>query len=155
MKHYVLCLVDTDDQAQEITRKVISAGFDEKEIFVLTSDGRDSENSADRRKEEPGLFQEGAGLLAASGSTMIGGTGSLVGAGKMTAAADRSEHGVEEGSAGAFLGGLGLSEAAGREYLKRLSDGGTLVAVQMEDRKMVAVARKIFEEAHAQEILEH
>jgi hypothetical protein len=155
MKHFVLCLVDTDDQAQEITRKVTSAGFNEKEIFILTSDGRDSENSADRRKEEPELFQEGAGLLAASGSTMIGGTGSLVGAGKMVDAAGSSEQGVEEGSAGAFLAGLDLSEAAGREYLKRLSDGGTLVAVQMEDPKMAAVARKIFEEVHAQEILEH
>jgi hypothetical protein len=155
MKHFVLCLVDTDDQAQEITRKVISAGFGEKEIFVLTSDGSDAGNSADARKEEPGLLQEGAGLLAASGSTMVGGTGSLVGAGKMVDAAGSSEHGVEEGSAGAFLAGLDLSEAAGREYLKRLSDGGTLVAVQINDRKMAAVARKIFEEAHAQEILEH
>ena len=68
MKHFVLCLVDTDDQAQEITRKVISAGFGDKEIFVLTSEGSDEENSADPRKEEPGLLQEGAGLLAASGS---------------------------------------------------------------------------------------
>jgi hypothetical protein len=155
MKHYVLCLVDTDDQAQEITRRVIDAGFGEKEIFVLTSDGRDSGDSLDRRKEEPSLFQEGAGLLAASGSTMIGGTGSLVGAGKMMDATARSEQGVEEGSAAAFLGGLGLSEGAGQEYLKRLSDGGTLVAVHIDDRKMSAVARKIFEEAHAQEILEH
>ena len=154
MKHFVLCLVDTDDQAQEITRKVISAGFGEKEIFVLTSDGSDAGNSADRRKEEPGLLHEGAGLLAASGSTMVGGTGSLVGAGKMVDAAGSSEHGVEEGSAGAFLAGLDLSEAAGREYLKRVSDGGTLVALQVDDRKMAPVARKIFEEAHAQEILE-
>jgi len=154
MKHFVLCLVDTDDQAQEITRKVISAGFGEKEIFVLTSEGSDAENSVDGRKEEPGLLQEGAGLLAASGSTMVGGTGSLVGAGKMVDAAGSSEHGVEEGTAGAFLAGLDLSEAAGREYLKRVSDGGTLVALQVDDRKMAPVARKIFEEAHAQEILE-
>jgi hypothetical protein len=154
MKHFVLCLVDTDDQAQEITRKVISAGFGEKKIFVLTSDS-DAENSVDRRKEEPGLLQEGAGLLAASGSTMVGGTGSLVGAGKMVDAAGSSEHGVEAGSAGAFLAGLDLSEAEGREYLKRVSDGGTLVALQIDDRKMAPVARKIFEEAHAQEILEH
>lgn len=154
MKHFVLCLVDTDDQAQEITRKVISAGFGEKKIFVLTSDS-DAENSVDRRKEEPGLLQEGAGLLAASGSTMVGGTGSLVGAGKMVDAAGSSEHGVEAGSAGAFLAGLDLSEAEGREYLKRVSDGGTLVALKIDDRKMAPVARKIFEETHAQEILEH
>jgi hypothetical protein len=35
MKHYVLCLVDTDDAAQDITQRVINAGFGEEEIFVL------------------------------------------------------------------------------------------------------------------------
>jgi hypothetical protein len=45
MKHYVLCLVDTDDEAQEITRRVINAGFGKEEIFVLSSDRKDSTNS--------------------------------------------------------------------------------------------------------------
>ena len=154
MKHYVLCLVDTDDEAQEITRRVINAGFGKEEIFVLSSDRKDLTNSAERRNEEPGLFQEGVGLLAASGSTMIGGTGSFVGAGKMMDAASRGELAVEEGNAAAFLSGLGLSEAAEQEYLKRLSDGGSLVAVQIGDRKLAAAARTIFEEAHAEEISE-
>jgi hypothetical protein len=154
MKHYVLCLVDTDDEAQEITRRIINAGFGKEEIFVLSSDRKDSTNSADRRKEEPSLFHEGVGLLAASGSTMIGGTGSFVGAGKMMDAASRGELAVEEGNAAAFLSGLGLSEAAKREYLKRLSDGGSLVAVQIGDRKLAAAARTIFEEAHVEEISE-
>jgi hypothetical protein len=154
MKHYVLCLVDTDDAAQKITERVIDAGFGKEEIFVLTSDRRNSENSPDRREEEPGLFHEGVGLLAASGATMVGGTGNFMGAGQMMDAAGRGEFGVEEGNAAAFLGGLGLSEAAGREYLKRLADGGILVAVQIKDPKMGAVAREIFEETAPQEISE-
>jgi hypothetical protein len=154
MKHYVLCLVDTDDEAQEITRRVVNAGFGKEEIFVLSSDRMDSNNSTDRRKEEPGVFNEGVGLLAASGSTMVGGTGSFVGVGKMMDAAGRDELAVEEGNAAAFLAGLGLSEAAEREYLKRLSGGASLVAVQIDDRKLVAAARTIFEEAHAEEISE-
>ena len=153
MKHYVLCLVDTDGEAQEITRRVINAGFGKEGIFVLNSDRKDSTNAADR-KEEPGLFHEGVGLLAASGSTMIGGTGSFVGAGKMMDAAGRGELAVEEGNAATFLSGLGLSESAEREYLKRLSDGGSLVAVQIGDQKLAAAARRIFEEAHAEEISE-
>jgi hypothetical protein len=154
MKHYVLCLVDTDEAAQEISRRVIKAGFAKEEIFVLSSDRRSSENAVDRREEEPGFFQEGVGLLAASGATMVGGTGNFMGVGKMMDAAGRGELGVEEGNSATFLGGLGLSEAAGREYLKRLSDGGTLIAVQFDDQKMAAIAGKIFEEAHAQEISE-
>jgi Heat induced stress protein YflT len=154
MKHYVLCLVDTDDAAQETTQRVIKAGFGKEEIFVFTSDRRNSENSAERREEDAGLFHEGVGLLAASGATMVGGTGNFMGAGKMMDAAGRGEFGGEEGNAAAFLGGLGLSEAAGREYLKRLADGGTLVAVQIDDQKMAEVARKIFEETDSQEISE-
>lgn len=153
MKHYVLCLLDTDDAAQEITQRVINAGFGKEEIFVLSSHRRNLENSG-RREEEPGLFQEGVGLLAASGATMVGGTGNIMGAGRMMEAASRGELDVEEGNAVAFLGRLGLSEAAGREYLARLADGGTLLAVQIEDQRMAAIARKIFEEAHAQEISE-
>ncbi len=76
-----------------------------------------------------------------------------MGAGKMMDAAGRDEPGVGEGNAIAFLGALGLSETAEAEYLKRLADG-TLVAVQIHDQKMAAIARKIFEEAHAQEISE-
>jgi predicted O-methyltransferase YrrM len=154
MKHYVLCLLDTDEAAQEITQRVSNAGFAKEEIFVLSSDRKNSENSADRREEEPGLFHEGVGLLAASGATMVGGTGNLMGASKMMDAAGCDEPGVGEGNAIAFLGALGLSETAEAEYLKRLADGGTLVAVEIDDQKMAAIARKIFEEAHAQEISE-
>jgi hypothetical protein len=153
MKHYILCLVDTDEAAQEITQSVIKAGFAKEEIFVLSSDRRNPENSADRREEEPGLFHEGVGLFAGSGATMVGGAGNMMGAGKMMDAAGSGELEVDEGDA-TFLGGLGLSEVAGREYRKRLADGGTLVGVQIDHQKMAAVARKIFEEAHGQEISE-
>jgi hypothetical protein len=154
MKHYVLCLVDTDEAAQEISQRVINAGFAKEEIFVLSSDRRNAENSADRREEELGLFHEGVGLLAAGGATMVGGTGNFIGAGKMMDAGGRGELGVEEGSAVAFLRGLGLTETAEREYLKRLADGGTLIAVEIADRQMATIAQKIFEETHAQEISE-
>ena len=63
MKHYVLCLVDTDEAAQEITQKVINAGFAKEEIFVLSSDRRNPENSADRREEEPGLVPRGSWVI--------------------------------------------------------------------------------------------
>lgn len=154
MKHYVLCLVDTDEVAQEITQEVINAGFGKEEIFVLSSDRGNPENSADPGETEPGLLHEGVGVLAGSGAAMVGAAGNFMGAGSMMAAAGRGELGVEEGNAVAFLGGLGLSEAVEREYLKRLADGGTLVAVQIVDQKMAVVARKILEEAHAQEISE-
>jgi hypothetical protein len=65
----------------------------------------------------------------------------------------RANFGLEERDATAFLGSLGMSEVAGREYLKKLAAGGTLIAVQA-DKKMATIVRKIFEEAHGEEISE-
>jgi hypothetical protein len=66
----------------------------------------------------------------------------------------RAGLGVEERDAAAFLGGLGLSEVAGREYQKKLAGGGTLIAVQVDDQMMAASVRRIFEEVHGEEISE-
>ena len=60
MRHYVLCLVDTDEAAQEITRRVAGAGFAKEEIYVLTSAGENG------KAGERGSLNEGVGLWPAS-----------------------------------------------------------------------------------------
>jgi hypothetical protein len=146
MKHYVFCLVDTDEAAQEITQRVISAGFAKEEIFVLTS-GRG-------KAGERGSLNEGIGLLAGIGPAVGGGAGHFMGAGRIMDASDSGEIGVEEGGAAAFLGRFGLSEAAARQYQTKLAEGGILIAVQVDEQKKATVARKIFEDAQGQEISE-
>jgi hypothetical protein len=154
MKHYVLCLTDADEVVQEITQRITDAGFAKEEIFIFTSDRGNSEESDERREEGSGLFNEGFGLLAGVGPAVAGGTGSFMGAGKIVDAADHADIGVEKGDAAAFLANFGLSESAGREYQKKLAEGGTLIAVLVDDQKTATVARKIFEENHGQEISE-
>ena len=152
MKHYVLCLVDTDDAAQEVTEKVASAGIAKEELFVFASGRGNADDSAGQRDAKAGKrrsLNEGTGPLAG-----IGGGGLFMGAGGTMDASDSGEIGVEEGEAAAFLGRFGLSKLTARQYQNRLAEGGTLIAVQVDEQKTATVARKIFEESHGQEISE-
>jgi len=157
MKHYVLCLVDTDEAAQEVTEKVAGAGFAKEELFVLTAGRGNADDSPGQREAKTrgrGSLSEGTELLAGIGPVVIGGGGHFMGAGRTMDASDSGEIGVEEGEAAAFLGRFGLSEVTARQYQNRLAEGGTLIAVQVDEQKTATVARKIFEESHGQEISE-
>jgi hypothetical protein len=100
------------------------------------------------------LFREGVGLMAGIGPAIVGGAGNFMGAGKIMNVGDGADIGVEQGNAVAFLSHFGLPESAGREYQSKLAEGGTLVAVLVEDQKMATSVRTIFEENHGQEISE-
>jgi Heat induced stress protein YflT len=150
MKHYVICLADTDEVAQEVIGKCSDAGFAKEEIFVLSSSG-ENEEAGDREVEDGSRRQsldDQIGLLSGIGPTVVGGAGHFMGTGSMEAL-DRNEGG-EEGS----LGHLGLSEGAAREYQSKMAEGGILIAVQIERKELAGTARGIFEEAHCQEISE-
>jgi hypothetical protein len=157
MKHYVLGLVDTDEAAQEITQRITGGGFAKEEIYVLTSARENSPDLRGHREAgagERGSLSEGVGLLAGIGPAVVGGAGHFMGTGRIMDASGSGEIGVEEGVASAFLGRFGLSEAAARKYHTKLAEGGILIAVQVDKQKTARVARKIFEEAHCQEISE-
>jgi hypothetical protein len=151
MKHYVLCLVDTDEAAQEITQRVTGASFAKEEIYVLTSARENAPDLRGHREAgagERGSLSEGVGLLAGIGPAVVGGTGHFMGTGRIMDASGSGEIGVDEGGAAAFLGRFGLSEAKTRKYQTKLAEGGILIAVQFDKQKTATVARKIFEEAH-------
>jgi hypothetical protein len=155
MKHYLLCLVDTDEAAQEVTEKVTSLGFAKEEIFVFSSPGEnveepDGQTEAADREGEP--FGERIELLTGIGPTVVGGAGHFIGTGPTLDASDSGQAGHREATA--FLGRFGLSEDAARVYQNRLEEGGVLIAVRVDQQKAVSVARRIFEEAHGQEISE-
>jgi hypothetical protein len=70
MKHYVLCLVDTDEAAQGITQKVAGAGFAKEEIYVLTSARENAHDLRGHREVgagKRGSLSEGVGLFAGIG----------------------------------------------------------------------------------------
>jgi hypothetical protein len=149
MRHYVLCLADADEDAQEVTRSVTDAGFTKEAIYVLTS-ARENGKAGER-----GSLNKGVGLLAGIGPAVVGGAGHFVGTGRIKDASSSSgEIGAEEGAAAAFLGRFGLAGPMSRQYQKKLAEGGILIAVQVGKQKTAAVVRKIFEDARCQEIAE-
>jgi hypothetical protein len=151
MKHHVLCLMDTDNVAQEVIQRVTSAGSGKEDIFVLTADRPDSEGSAEKRQS---ASRQGRAVLPGIGPAVVGGAGHFLRAGRFIDAPGGADLEAEERDAAAFLEGLGLSEVAGREYQKKLAGGGTLIAVQVDDQMMASTVRKIFEEIHGEEISE-
>jgi hypothetical protein len=72
MKHHVLCLVDTDDVAQEVIQSVTSAGSGKEDVFLLTVDRPDSEGS-DHKEESQLPPRRGGGLSAGIGPAVVGG----------------------------------------------------------------------------------
>jgi hypothetical protein len=155
MKHYVLCLTDGDEVVQQIAEKITEAGFGREKIFIFTPDRENPENTGQGGEEDSGLFREGVGLMAGIGPAIVGGAGNFMGAGKIMNVADRADNiGAEPANAAAFLAHFDLSESAAREYQSKLAEGGTLVAVLVEDQKMATSVRTIFEENHGQEISE-
>lgn len=153
MKHHVLCLVDTDDVAQEVIQSITSAGSGKEDVFLLTVDRPDSEGSDHKEVSQLPPRRDG-GLLAGIGPAVVGGASHFMSTDGIMDVPGRANLGLEERDATAFLGSLGLSEVAGREYLKKLAEGGTLIAVQADNQKMATIVRKIFEEAHGEEISE-
>ncbi len=155
MKHYLLCLVDTDEAAQKVTEKVTNLGFAKEEIFVFSSPGQSEEvpdGQAEVADREGGPFGEGIEVLTGIGPTAVGGSGHFIGTGPTLDASDSGQAGHRE--AAAFFSRLGLSENAARLYQNRLAEGGVLIAVQVDQKKPASLARGIFEEAHGQEISE-
>jgi len=152
MKH-VISLADTDEGAQEVTRKLIEAGFAKEEIFVLSSGPENGGASSGPSEGEPS--NEGTGLLAGIGPTIVGGTRRFMdSADRLMDPSSQAEMGGEKGNAEAFLDRFGVPEGLAQEYQEKLTGGGTLVAVRVHQQERVAVARKIFEEAHCQQISE-
>jgi hypothetical protein len=84
MKHYVLSLVETDAQAQEIIRRLTRAGVSREDISILNSrQGTADDFTGHKQTEEEGQWSgsEGGGLFTGIGPALIGAAGPFVAAG--------------------------------------------------------------------------
>jgi Heat induced stress protein YflT len=146
MKHHVLCLADADEHAQEIIRRLTSAGFSRQDISILNSREGAADEFADRKKARTGERDFGVqvGLLTCVGPALIGGTGHFMGVGKR----------VEGDEISGVLVRLGLAEDAAQHYENKVAEGGILISARADKKEAAKVARKVFEESHGQEISE-
>ena len=163
MKRSVLCLVDTETQADAIVGKLRSAGFSDNDISVLFPDKGSTRDFAHKKETK---MPEGAtvgagtggvvggtiGLLAGIGALAIPGLGPFIAAGPIMAALSGGAIGAGVGGLAGALVGLGIPEYEAKRYEGKVKEGGILISVHSEGNDETSRAKDIFKEEGAHDI---
>jgi uncharacterized protein (TIGR02271 family) len=163
MKRSVLCLVDTEDQAEAIVERLKSAGFSDSDISVLFPDKgstRDFAHKKETKMPEGATIGAGTGgavggtigLLAGIGALAIPGLGPFIAAGPIMAALSGGAIGAGVGGLAGALVGLGIPEYEAKRYEGKVKEGGILISVHSENNDEANRAKHIFKEAGAHDI---
>jgi hypothetical protein len=163
MKRSVLCLVDTEIQADAIVEKLRDAGFSENDISVLFPDQGSTRDFAHKKETKMpegatvGVTAGGAiggtiGLLAGIGALAIPGLGPFIAAGPIIAALSGGAIGAGVGGLTGALIGLGIPEYEAKRYEGKLKEGGILISVHSENNEETSSAKGIFEKEGAHDI---
>ena len=157
MKHYVLSLVETDEQAQDIIRRLTRAGVSREDISILNSrQGSTDDFSGHKltKEERQWSGNAGTGLLTGIGPALLGAASPFLATGGMMNTFDVEEAAMKDGGVAGILVRFGLSEDVAQRYERKLMEGGILISVHADKKEMLTVVRKTLEEAHGQEISE-
>ena len=163
MTKAVFCIAQNIDQAEIIVNSLHMAGFSTNDISVMFPDKSTSKDFAHEKhtKAPEGAAIGGSvglgtgavlGLLAGIGALAIPGVGPLIAAGPIMAALSGSAVGaVTIGLAGALIG-LGIPEYEAKRYEGKIKGGSALISVHTDSSEECNKAKKIFEQAHAEDI---
>jgi len=161
--------------AQEAVRSLEAAGIAHNDINIIASnadnwyssdrkpgkdtfpdrdlDGKDDRAEAAGAGAGVGAAVGGtAGLLAGLGLMAIPGVGPFIAAGPIVAALSGAAVGAAVGGVAGGLIGLGIPEFEAKRYEGKVKAGNILLSVHTENGDEIARAKKIFEEAGAQDI---
>ena len=163
MAQAVFCLAKTEAQAITIVDQLKAAGFSANDISVLLPD---TSGTKDFAHEHHTKAPEGAAAGAGTGGVLGGALGWLVGIGALAipglgpfiaarpimAALSGAAAGAALGGVAGALIGLGIPEYEAKRYEGKLKEGNLLISVHAEDRTERARAKRIFEQAGAEDI---
>ena len=163
MKRSVLCLVDTEIQADAVVEKLRSSGFSDNDISVLFPDKGSTREFAHKKETKMpegatvGASTGGAiggtiGLLAGIGALAIPGLGPFIAAGPIIAALSGGAIGMGVGGLTGALIGLGIPEYEAKRYEGKVKEGGILISVHSENNEETSSAKAIFREEGAHDI---
>ncbi|WP_295994429.1 hypothetical protein [Rugamonas sp.] len=163
MNHAVYCIAVDHPHAETIVGRLKDAGFASNAISVLFPD---KGGTRDFAHEQNTKLPEGAatggvagmgtgailGWLAGIGTLAIPGVGPFIAAGPILAALGGAAVG---GAAGGVIGGLigmGIPEYEAKLYDGKVRSGNVLISVHAQNGDQVSSAKKIFEDAKADNI---
>ena len=163
MKRSVLCLVDTEAQADAIVGKLRSIGFSDDDISVLFSDKGSTRDFAHKKETKMpegatvgastgGIIGGTIGLLSGIGALAIPGLGPFIAAGPILAALSGGAIGAGVGGLTGALVGLGIPQYEAKRYEGKVKEGGTLISVHPKSNDETKRAKHIFKEAGARDI---
>lgn len=162
-KKSVFCIATTRTQAEHIVDQLKAANFSYNDISVLFPD---KETSRDFAHEKSTKAPEGAvagagtggvlggalGWIVGIGALAIPGVGPFIAAGPIIAALSGAAVGAAVGGIAGGLIGLGIPEIEAKRYEGKIQKGNILISVHTENADEIARAKKIFEDAKAEDI---
>ena len=159
----VVCLAASTQQAETIVTSLKASGFGNDDISVLYSDKSGSKEFAHENNTKApegaavgvgtgGAVGGGLGLLLGIGALAIPGLGPFIAAGPIMAALGGAAVGATVGGVTGALIGMGMPEYEAKVYEGRLREGRILISAHAEDGKRQDLAKRIFEDAGAEDI---
>jgi hypothetical protein len=163
MSKSIFCIAAREEQANRIIDSLKAAGFSNNDISVLFPDKGTTKNFAhEKNTKAPEGAVTGAGTGVAVGATLgwlagigmlaIPGIGPFIAAGPIMAALSGAAVGGTVGGLTGALVGMGIPEFEAKRYEGRIKSGNILISVHSEDGDETSRAKKIFEEAGAEDI---
>jgi hypothetical protein len=153
----------SESQAFQIVDSLTTAGFTSNDISVLLPDKESTHQFAhEAHTKAPegavtgaasgGVLGGALGLLAGIGALAIPGVGPLIAAGPLLAALSGAAAGAAVGGIAGSLIGLGIPEIEAKRYENRIAEGNVLISVHARNDDLVKTAKKILQDAKAEDI---
>jgi hypothetical protein len=163
MKKSVMCMVQSQNQAERIVTSLRGAGFSTNDISVLLPDTSGTKDFAhEHHTKAPegaiagvgagGIFGGALGLLAGIGALAIPGLGPLIAAGPLLAAFSGAAAGATLGGVAGGLIGMGIPEIEAKRYEGKLKRGNILISVHTDSSEQRDRATTIFKDVNAEDI---
>lgn len=162
-KQSVFCIAQKDAQAVDIVQRLKDAGFRPEDISVLFPDKQGTRDFAHAQQTKApegavagastgGVLGAAFGWLAGISGLAIPGLGPFVAAGPLLAALSGVAVGAAVGGITGALVGMGIPEFEARRYEGKIKGGNILISVHSETSVGADKAKKIFEQAGAEDI---
>jgi uncharacterized membrane protein len=163
MQKSVMCIVQTQAQADTVVSQLQIAGFrtnDISALFPSKTSTRDFAHEHSTKAPEGAVTGAGAGgavggtlgLLLGIGALAIPGLGPFIAAGPLMATLGGVAAGAAVGGLTGALIGLGIPEMEAKRYEGKLKGGNVLISVHVESSDEEKRAKEIFKQASAEDI---
>jgi len=163
MSKTVICLANTETQAETIVHRLDEIGIPTSDVSVLFPDKTGSRDFAHEHSTKApegtaigasagGVTGGVLGLMAGIGALAIPGVGPFIAAGPIMAALSGAAVGATIGGIGGALIGMGIPEFEAKQYEAKIKEGNILISAHAADGDVADRVKDIMKQAGAKDI---